>query len=69
MIFYILQISATTKTCGSSDLRKLIPAQKPATCNLPKFPADRLKNQPNWAGKPPTWHRWRQISEAGDKFP
>ena len=41
-IFYILQISTTTKTCGSSDLQKLIPAQKSSRENY---------FQPNWGGK------------------
>ena len=39
--FYILQISTTTKTCGSSDLRKVIPAQETARKNY--FQAKNLQ--------------------------
>ena len=65
-LFQILQIFTTTKTCGSSNLRKLIPAQettrenyfqskKPATGNLRNFSQEDLKSSLTGEGKPPTY--------------
>ena len=59
-------VEARTAKINSSPknrTKKLLPAQKPATCNLPKFPTARFPNQPNWAGKLPIWQHCLQSQK------